>query len=63
MPKSKSRKKKPPERVLGAPGRRARQDGRAEQPDVASGQPTSISEFVAGYSSEPRPAFNRTFVL
>jgi hypothetical protein len=34
MPKSKSRKKRPPKRVLALPGPRTRHDGGAKQPDV-----------------------------
>ena len=41
MPKSKSRKRKPPEARTGAPGPRTRQDGRAEQPDVRQ-RPTDL---------------------
>jgi hypothetical protein len=58
MPKSKSRKKKPPERVLALPD--------LEHLTSASGQRTydhAIREFVVWYCSEPRLAFNRTDVL
>jgi hypothetical protein len=34
MPKSKSRKKRPPKRVLTLPGPRTRHDGGSKQPDV-----------------------------
>jgi integrase len=50
----------------GAPGPRARQDGRPEQPDVRQ-WPANVrprhSRVRCGYCSEPRLAFNRTVVL
>jgi hypothetical protein len=50
----------------GAPGPRTRQDCDAEQPDVCQRPGTydhAIREFVTGYCSEPRLAFNRTVVI
>jgi hypothetical protein len=50
MPKSTSRRKKSPKRVLALPRPGTSQDGRAEQPDVCQRSATyehAIREFVA----------------
>src|SRR5215211_1311418 len=66
MPKSKSRKKKAPKRVLALPDLEHAKTAVLNSLTSASGQRTydhAIREFVAWYCSEPRPAFNRTVVL
>ena len=66
MPKSKSRKKKPPKRVLALPDLEHAKTAVLNSLTSASGQRTydhAIREFVAWYCSEPRLAFNRTVVL
>jgi integrase len=66
MPKSKSRKKKAPKRVLALPDLEHAKTAVLNSLTSASGQRTydhSIREFVAWYCSEPRLAFNRTVVL
>jgi hypothetical protein len=66
MPKTKSRKKKPPKRVLALPDLQHAKTAVLNSLTSASGQRTydhAISEFVACYCSEPRLAFNRTVVL
>jgi integrase len=66
MPKTKSRKKKPPKRVLALPDLEHAKTAVLNSLTSASGQRTydhAISEFVAWYCSEPRLAFNRTVVL
>ena len=66
MPKTKSRKKKPPKRVLALPDLELAKTAVLNSLTSASGQRTydhAISEFVAWYCSEPRLAFNRTVVL
>lgn len=66
MPKSKSRKKKPPKRVLALPDLEQAKTAVLNGLTSASGQRTydhAIREFVAWYCSEPRLAFNRTVVL
>ena len=66
MPKSKSRKKKSPQRVLALPDLEQAKTAVLNSLTSASGQRTSehaIREFVAWYCSEPRLAFNRTVVL
>src|SRR5713226_10283607 len=66
MPKSKSRKKKPPKRVLALPDLEHAKAAVLNSLSSASGQHTydhAIREFVAWYCSEPRLAFNRTVVL
>ena len=66
MPKTKSRKKKPPKRVLALPDLEHAKAAVLNSLTSASGQRTydhAISEFVAWYSSEPRLALNRTVVL
>lgn len=65
MSKSKSRKKKSPKRVLRIPDLEHAKTAVHSLTSV-SGQRTyddAIREFVAGYCSEPRLAFNRTVVL
>ena len=66
MPKSKSRKKKPPKRGLALPDLEHAKTAVLNSLTSASGQRTydhAIREFVAWYCSEPRLAFNRTVVL
>lgn len=68
MPKQKpkSRKKKPPKRVLALPDLKQAKAAVPNSLTSASGQRTydhAITEFVAWYCSEPRLAFNRTVVL
>jgi hypothetical protein len=66
MPKSKSRKKRPPKRVLALPDLEHAKTAVLNSLTSASGQRTyehAIREFVAWYCSEPRLAFNRTVVL
>src|SRR6516165_5914321 len=66
MPKSKSRKKKPPKRVLALPDLEHAKAAVLNSLTSVSGQRTydhAIREFVAWYCSEPRLAFNRTVVL
>src|SRR5712692_7661748 len=66
MPKSKSRKKKPPKRVLALPDLEHTKTAVLNSLTSASGQRTydqAIREFVTWYCSEPRLAFNRTVVL
>jgi integrase len=66
MPKSKSRKKKSPKRVLALPDLEHAKTAVLNSLTSASGQRTYehvIREFVAWYCSEPRLAFNRTVVL
>jgi hypothetical protein len=63
MPKSKSRKKKSPKRVLALPDLEQAKTAVLNSLTSASGQRTyehAIREFVAWYCSEPRLAFNRT---
>src|SRR6266581_3465688 len=68
MPKTKlkSRRKKPPKRVLALPALEQAKSAVLNSLTSASGQRTydhAITEFVAWYCSEPRLAFNRTVVL
>jgi site-specific recombinase XerD len=66
MPKSKSRKRKQPKRVLALPDLEHAKVAVLNSLTSASGQRTydhAIREFVAWYCSEPRLAFNRTVVL
>src|SRR3954469_759647 len=66
MPKSKSRKKNAPKRVLALPDLEHAKTAVLNSLTSVSGQRTydhAISEFVAWYGSEPRLAFNRTVVL
>ena len=66
MPKSKSREKKPPKRLLALPDLEHAKTAVLNSLTSASGQRTydhAIREFVAWYCSEPRLAFNRTVVL
>ncbi len=68
MPKQKpkSRKKKPPKRVLALPDLEQAKAAVLNSLTSASGQRTydhAITEFVAWYCSEPRLTFNRTVVL
>jgi len=66
MSKSKSRKKRPPRRVLALPDLEHAKTAVLNSLTSASGQRTydhAIREFVAWYCSEPRLAFNRTVVL
>ena len=66
MPKSKSRRKKSPKRVLALPDLEQAKTAVLNSLTSASGQRTyehAIREFVAWYCSEPRLAFNRTVVL
>jgi hypothetical protein len=68
MPKTKlkSRRKKPPKRVLALPDFEQAKSAVLNSLTSASGQRTydhAITEFVAWYCSEPRLAFNRTVVL
>jgi integrase len=66
MPKSRSRRKKQPKRVLALPDLEQAKMAVLNSLTSASGQRTydhAIREFVAWYCSEPRLAFNRTVVL
>ena len=66
MPKSKSRKKRSPKRVLALPDLEQAKTAVLNSLTSASGQRTyehAIREFVGWYCSEPRLAFNRTVVL
>jgi site-specific recombinase XerD len=66
MPKSKSRKKKSPKRVLALPDLEHAKAAVLNSLTSVSGQRTydhAIREFVAWYCSEPRLAFNRTVVV
>jgi site-specific recombinase XerD len=66
MLKSKSRKKKPPKRVLALPDLEHAKTAVLNSLTSASGQRTydyAIREFVGWYCSEPRLALNRTVVL
>src|SRR6184192_3129957 len=66
MSKSKSRKKRPPNRVLAFPDLEHAKMAVLNSLTSASGQRTydhAIREFVTWYCSEPRLAFNRTAVL
>ena len=66
MPRSKSRRKKQPKRVLALPDLEQAKTAVLNSLTSASGQRTyehAIREFVAWYCSEPRLAFNRTVVL
>ena len=66
MPKTKSRQRKPPKRVLALPDREHAKAAVLTSLTSVSGQRTydhAITEFVAWYCSEPRLAFNRTMVL
>ena len=66
MPKSKSRKKRSPKRVLALPDFEHVKMAVQNSLPSASGQRTydhAIREFVTWYGSEPRLAFNRTVVL
>jgi hypothetical protein len=66
MPKSKSRRKKSPKRVLAIPDLEHAKMAVLNSLTSASGQRTydhAIREFVGWYCSEPRLAFNRTVVL
>jgi integrase len=66
MPKSKTRKKKTPKRVLALPDLEHAKTAVLNSLTSASGQRTydhAIREFVTWYCSEPRLAFNRTVVL
>jgi hypothetical protein len=66
MPKSKSRRKKTPKRVLALPDLEQTKTAVLNSLTSASGQRTydhAIREFVAWHCSEPRLAFNRTVVL
>src|SRR5919106_1885127 len=65
MPKSQSRKKRSPKRVLALPDLEHAKTAMLNSL-TASGQRTyyhAIREFVGWYRSEPRLAFNRTVVL
>ncbi len=66
MPKSHSRKKKPPKRVLALPDLEHAKTAVLNSLTSTSGQciyDHAIREFVAWYCSEPRLALNRTVVL
>jgi integrase len=66
MSTSKSRKKRPPKRVLALPDLEHAKTAVLNSLTSASGRRTydhAIREFVAWYCSEPRLAFNRTVVL
>ena len=66
MSKSKSRKKRPPKRVLALPDLEHAKTAVLNTLTSASGQRTyehAIREFAAWYCLEPRLAFNRTVVL
>ena len=63
MPKSQSRKKRSPRRVLALPDLEHAKTAVLNSLTSASGQRTydhAIREFVGWYCSEPRLAFNRT---
>ena len=65
MPQAKSRRKKPPKRVMALPDLEHAKTAVLNSLTSASGQRTydhAIGEFVAWYCSEPRLAFNRTRV-
>jgi integrase len=65
-PKPKSRRKKPPKRVLALPDLEHAKAAVLNSLTSVSGQRTydhAITEFVAWYCSEPRLAFKRTVVL
>jgi hypothetical protein len=62
MPRTTSRRKKPPKRVLALPDLEQAKAAVLNSLTSASGQRTydhAIREFVAWYCSEPRFAFNR----
>ena len=66
MSKSKSRKKRPPKRVLALPDLEHAKTAVLNSLTSASGQRTyehAIREFVSWYCSEPRLSFNRSVVL
>ena len=66
MPRTKTRRKKPPKRVLALPDLEQAKAAVLNSLTSASGQRTydhAIREFVAWYCSEPRLAFNKTVVL
>lgn len=66
MPKSKSRKKRSPKRVLAIPDLEHAKTAVLNSLTSVSGQRTyghAIREFVTWYCSEPRLTFNRTVVL
>src|SRR4051812_4404225 len=66
MPKTKSRKKKSPKRVLALPDLEQAKTAVLNSLTSVTGQRTydhAINAFVAWYCSEPRLAFNRTVVL
>src|SRR5260221_5507055 len=66
MTHSKSRRKKPPKRVLALPDLEHAKAAVLNSLNSVSGQRTydhAIREFVEWYCSEPRLAFNRTVVL
>jgi site-specific recombinase XerD len=66
MPRSKSRKKKPPKRVLALPDLEHARAAVLDSLTSTSGHRTydhAIGQFVTWYCSEPRLAFNRTVVL
>ena len=66
MPRTTSRRKTPPKRVLALPDLEQAKAAVLHSLTSASGQRTydhAIREFVAWYCSEPRLAFNRTVVL
>jgi site-specific recombinase XerD len=66
MSRTKSRRKKPPKRVLALPDLEQAKVAVLSSLTSASGQRAydhAIREFVAWYCSEPRLAFNRTVVL
>lgn len=66
MLKTKSRKKKPPKRVLALPDLEHAKTAVLNTLTSTSGQRTydhAIREFVTWYCSQPRLAFNRTVVL
>lgn len=66
MPKSHSRKRKVPKRVLALPDLEHAKSAVLNSLTSASGKRTydhAITEFVGWYCSEPRLAFNRTVVL
>jgi integrase len=66
MPRSKTRRKKSPKRILALPDLEHAKTAVLNSLTSASGQRTyerAIREFVTWYCSEPRLAFNRTVVL
>jgi site-specific recombinase XerD len=66
MPRTTSRKKRPPKRVLALPDLEQAKTAVLNSLTSTSGQRTydhAFQEFVAWYCSEPRLAFNRTVVL